>query len=46
MNKVILNTSAFLALLNNEIGKDIVEPLLPHSIMSSVNIAEVVSELH
>ena len=46
MNKVILDTSAFLALLNNEIGKDIVEPLLPYSIMSSVNISEVVSELH
>ena len=44
MNKVILDTSAFLALLNNENGKDIIEPLLPYSIMSSVNISEVVRE--
>ena len=42
MNKVILDASAFLALINNEDGKDIVEPLLPYSIMSSVNISEVV----
>ena len=46
MNKVVLDSSAFLALVNNEIGKDIVEPLLPNSVMSSVNISEVVSELH
>jgi len=46
MNKVILDASAFLALINNEDGKDIVEPLLPYSIMSSVNISEVVGELH
>ena len=46
MNKVILDASAFLALINNEDGKDIVEPLLPYSIMSSVNISEVVSELN
>jgi PIN domain nuclease of toxin-antitoxin system len=46
MNKVILDTSAFLALLNNENGKDVVEPLLPCSIMSSINISEVVSELN
>jgi PIN domain nuclease of toxin-antitoxin system len=46
MNKVILDASAFLALVNNETGKDVVEPLLPYSIMSSVNISEVVSELN
>lgn len=46
MNKVILDASAFLALVNNEAGKDVVEPLLPYSIMSSVNISEVVSELN
>lgn len=45
MNKVVLDASAFLALVNNEIGKDVVEPLLPHSIMSSLNVSEVVSEL-
>lgn len=46
MNKVVLDSSAFLALVNNEIGKDVVEPLLPNSIMSSVNVSEVVSELN
>ena len=46
MNKVILDASAFLALVTNEAGQDVVEPLLPYSIMSSVNISEVVSELN
>lgn len=46
MNKVILDSSAFLALVNNETGKNIVEPLLHDAIMSSVNISEVVSELN
>lgn len=46
MNKVILDSSAFLALINNETGKDVVEPLLHHAIMSSVNVSEVVSELN
>lgn len=45
MKKVIFDTSAFLALINNEDGKDIIEPLLANSVMLSVNVSEVVSEL-
>lgn len=45
MKKVILETSAFLTLLNNEQGKDIIEPLLSNSIMSSLSVAEIVTSL-
>ncbi|KJW05645.1 type II toxin-antitoxin system VapC family toxin [Rickettsia argasii] len=45
MNKYILDSSALLALFNLETGSDKVEELLPLSIMSAVNIAEVVAEL-
>ncbi|KJV61991.1 PIN domain protein [Rickettsia amblyommatis str. Darkwater] len=45
MNKYILDSSALLALFNSETGSDKVEELLPLSIMSTVNIAEVVAEL-
>lgn len=45
MNKVILDASALLALINDEAGQDKVEEILPNSIMSSVNVAEVISIL-
>ncbi|WP_017443104.1 type II toxin-antitoxin system VapC family toxin [Rickettsia gravesii] len=45
MNKYILDSSALLALFNSETGSDKVEEVLPLSIMSTVNIAEVVAEL-
>ena len=45
MTKYILDASALLALFNREKGKDIVEKLLPLSVMSTVNVAEVISEL-
>ena len=45
-NKIILDASALLALLNSEIGKDNVELLLPYSVMSTVNASEVISELY
>ncbi|ABV78623.1 PIN domain-containing protein [Rickettsia bellii] len=45
MNKCILDSSALLALFNSEKGWEKVEELLPLSIMSTVNIAEVVAEL-
>lgn len=45
MKKVIFDTSAFLALINNEDGKDIIEPLLTNSTMVSVSVSEIVSEL-
>ncbi len=45
-NKIILDTSALLALINNEIGADIICEQLPHAHMSTVNIAEVTTYLH
>ncbi|RYE05583.1 MAG: PIN domain-containing protein [Rickettsiaceae bacterium] len=45
MSKYVLDASALLALFNMEQGEDIVAKLLPLSVMSTVNIAEVISEL-
>lgn len=45
MNKCILDSSALLALLNSEPGAELVETLLSSSIMSTVNVAEVIAEL-
>jgi len=45
MTECILDASALLALINLEKGKDIVEKLLPVSVMSTVNAAEVVGEV-
>ncbi len=45
MSKVILDASALLAYFNSEKGGDVVEELLSSSIMSTVNIAEVIAEL-
>jgi ribonuclease VapC len=41
MNKVILDSSALLALIKNENGSEVVEPLLGKIVMSAINIAEV-----
>ena len=46
MNKSILDSSALLAFINKEPGYNLVENLLPTSIMSSVNVAEVIAELN
>ncbi len=46
MNKVILDASALLALINNETGAEIVEPLVGSIIMSSVNITEVAAKVY
>lgn len=43
MTKVVLDASAFLALLNQEPGYQQVEKNLQHAIMSSVNVSEVVA---
>lgn len=40
MNKVVLDSSALLALIKNEVGADVVEPLLGRIVMSSLNVAE------
>lgn len=45
MNKAVLDSSALLAFINQENGYEIVEEYLPHSVMSSINIAEVVAVL-
>lgn len=45
MNKFVLDASALLALLNGEEGADQVEAILNNSIISSVNLAEVVTRL-
>lgn len=40
-DSVVLDSSALLALINKEEGSDMVKSILPGSIMSSVNLAEV-----
>ncbi|WP_032138870.1 type II toxin-antitoxin system VapC family toxin [Rickettsia tamurae] len=44
-NRVVLDTSALLALLQNEPGSTIVKPLIQFSCMSTVNITEVLTSL-
>ena len=44
-NKIVLDASALLALLNEEPGHKEVEKALPHAVISSVNLCEVVSVL-
>jgi ribonuclease VapC len=41
----VLDASALLALLNAEPGADLVQDLLPEAILSTVNLAEVVTRL-
>ena len=45
MSKYVLDASALLALLNAEKGADLVQGFLPQSIISAVNLAEVVTRL-
>ena len=46
MNKVILDASALLAFINRESGANIVRNILPYSVMSTVNVTEVICNLH
>ncbi len=46
MSKIVLDASAFLALLNKEKGHDIVASVLESAIISTVNSCEVIAELH
>ena len=41
MNKVILDSSALIALIKNETGADVVESLLGRIVMSNLNVSEV-----
>ncbi|MGE4351790.1 MAG: type II toxin-antitoxin system VapC family toxin [Bdellovibrionales bacterium] len=45
MNKVLLDSSALLALIHREKGAELVEPFLGCAVMSAVNYAEVLSKL-
>lgn len=46
MARVVLDSSALLALLFQEPGADKVAEVLGHALMSTVNITEVLTELH
>ncbi len=45
MSDYVLDASAILALLNGETGSDLVLEALPHSVVSTVNLAEVCARL-
>jgi PIN domain nuclease of toxin-antitoxin system len=45
MTTPVLDTSAVLAWLRSEPGADVVDPLLPHAVMSAVNWAELAAKL-
>lgn len=45
MSRFVLDASALLALINNEPGSDLVQKCLSGSIMSAVNVSEVVAVL-
>jgi len=44
-NKVVLDASALLALIQNEKGADIIKPLLKRAVMSTISVAEVLTTL-
>ena len=45
MTEYVLDASALLAMLNAEKGAELVQELLPESVVSTVNLAEVVTRL-
>ncbi|MGB7877082.1 MAG: type II toxin-antitoxin system VapC family toxin [Anaerolineales bacterium] len=45
MSKFVLDASALLALLNGEPGAEMIQDLLPATLISAVNLAEVVTRL-
>jgi ribonuclease VapC len=45
MNKKVLDSSAILAVIFQEKGFDIVEPLLGNSLVSTINVAEIFTKL-
>lgn len=45
MTRYVLDASCLLALINEEAGRDIVQKALPGSVMSAVNVSEVVTVL-
>ncbi|CAN5245232.1 PIN domain-containing protein [soil metagenome] len=45
MNRVVLDASALLTLLHSEPGHEMVAGLIPHSIISTINVTEVITVL-
>lgn len=45
MSRVVLDASALLALLNQEDGAELIAPFLADAVISTVNLAEVVTRL-
>lgn len=45
-NKIVLDASALLAVINNEQGSELVEQYLPGVVMSSVNVSEAAAVLN
>jgi ribonuclease VapC len=45
MTRYVLDASCLLALINEEAGRDVVQKALPGSVMSAVNVSEVVTVL-
>lgn len=43
---VVLDASALLALIQNEPGAEVIRPLLKRAVMSTINVAEVLTALH
>lgn len=43
--EVVLDTSAILAVINEEPGAEIVRPLLDHAIINAVTLAEVITKM-
>lgn len=46
MNKIVLDSSAVLAVIFQEKGSEVVEPLLDKSFISTINVAEVFTKLN
>jgi PIN domain nuclease of toxin-antitoxin system len=44
-DKVVLDASALLALIQNEVGADVIRPLLKSAVMSAINVSEVLTAL-
>jgi PIN domain nuclease of toxin-antitoxin system len=44
-NQVILDASALLALIQEEVGAEVIKPLLKFSVMSAVNVTEALTVL-
>ena len=44
-NRSVLDSSAILAVINSETGAENVEPLLSNSLVSTVNVAEVLTKI-